>query len=525
MSSSSESTRRLSLPRLLLALLIVAAVGAVFYLRTTQRAANSNVPVADAPWFASYVDVTATPFYSFQHMGDPSKPVNAVLSFVVALKDEPCTPSWGSVYSLEKANAVLSLDTRIARLKQRGGSIAVSFGGLLNDELSKSCQDPKALLAAYKAVIDRYQIDTIDMDLEVDELKDEAGSIRRAEVLSTLQRQYRESGKSLAVWLTLPATTSGLAEEGTTMVATFLKYKVDLAGINVMTMNFGETLAEGQSMSDGSRASLVNTHRQLGILYEQSGTYLSKETVWSKIGATPMIGQNDKRAEVFTLEDAKNLNAFAREQKIARLSMWSANRDLACGGNYANTKVVSDSCSGVAQESAQFFRTLADGFHGDISSNADQVTTSDEQVRLEDVVDDPARSPYQIWTKTGTYLQGTKVVWRKNVYQAKWWTQGDTPDNPVLQTWETPWELIGPVLPGDKPIAQPILPTGTYPEWRGTSTYNAGQRVLFGGVPYQAKWWTQGDSPAAAAANPNGSPWLALTQEQIEAILKQIDED
>lgn len=91
--------------------------------------------------------------------------------------------------------------------------------------------------------------------------------------------------------------------------------------------------------------------------------------------------------------------------------------------------------------------------------------------------------------------------------------------NPVLQQWQTPWELIGPVLPGEKPIPQPTLPEGTYPNWSGTAIYNTGDRVLFNGVPYQAKWWNTGQSPAAATSNPDSSPWVPLTQEQINTIV------
>jgi chitinase len=114
------------------------------------------------------------------------------------------------------------------------------------------------------------------------------------------------------------------------------------------------------------------------------------------------------------------------------------------------------------------------------------------------------------------------VVWHHNVYQAKWWTQGDTPDNPVLQSWQTPWELIGPVLPGEKPVPQATLPAGTYPDWSGATAYDAGQRVLFNNVPYQAKWWNQGNSPAASSSNPDSSPWTPLTQTQINQIVSTL---
>jgi chitinase len=76
------------------------------------------------------------------------------------------------------------------------------------------------------------------------------------------------------------------------------------------------------------------------------------------------------------------------------------------------------------------------------------------------------------------------------------------------------------VLPGETPIPQPTLPAGTYPEWSGLVVFNQGDRVLFGGVPYQAKWWTKGDSPEASSSDPNGSPWVPLTLSQLQAVLK-----
>ena len=138
--------------------------------------------------------------------------------------------------------------------------------------------------------------------------------------------------------------------------------------------------------------------------------------------------------------------------------------------------------------------------------------------RLQNVVDDPATSPYMIWSAKASYLKGTKVVWHRNVYQGKWWTRGDLPDNPVLNEWETPWTLIGPVLPGEKPVEQPTLPAGTYPDWKGTDTYDKGNRVLFDGVPYESKWWNQGESPEAASSNPDSSPWTPLAEDEVVAV-------
>jgi chitinase len=511
------SQRKLSIWRLLLALVLVCglAASAVYSWRWWG---GIQVAAAHQPWFAAYVDATATPTYPFEELGDTTTR-NMVLSFIVSSPASSCVPTWGGAYTLDQASASLDLDRRIARLRQQNGNIAVSFGGLKNNELAVKCTDAQQLLKAYQAVIERYNIDTIDLDLEGTALTNTTASLRRAAVIAELQSQRRAQGKSLAVWLTLPVTTQGLSEDGTNAVAVLLTNGVDIAGVNSMTMDFGDSRQSGQTMQQAAEAALTQVHRQLGVLYQQADIHLNSATLWSKMGATPMIGQNDIVSETFTVADARGLNTFAGDHGIGRLSMWSANRDVPCGENYVNVKVVSDSCSGVSDAKLSYATALSKGFDGDLTPNAAIVTTDDPAPVQ--TPDDPAKSPYQIWKDSGAYLQGTKVVWHHSVYEAKWWTQGDLPDNPVLQEWQTPWKLIGPVLPNEKPIVQPTLPAGTYPEWSGTTEYQTNQRVLFNGVPYQAKWWNQGASPAAASSNADSSPWVPLTQIQIDAILDQ----
>src|SRR6185369_17779066 len=157
----------------------------------------------------------------------------------------------------------------------------------------------------------------------------------------------------------------------------------------------------------------------LGILYKQAGISLNSATLWRKIGATPMIGQNDVSNDVFTLEDAVRFNQFALQNGVGRMSMWSANRDVLCGDNYVDLKIVSDSCSGVKSERFAFAKALGAGFGGDLAQNSTVMTTQDPEASVQ-AVDDPEKSPYQIWKETGAYLQGVKVVWHGNVYEAKW---------------------------------------------------------------------------------------------------------
>lgn len=509
-----ERTRRLSPLRLSIAVIATAAIvtGGIFWGRV---AISDAVSPTVEPWFAGYVDVTTTPSFAFE-TPTQQEGKNVVLSFIVSSPHDACDPSWGGAYSLDEAGSSLDLDRRIARLEQQKGEAIVSFGGQANSELSINCTDAASLEAAYASVVDRYTLSTVDMDLEGNSLTTAAVS-RGSVAIAAVQKSERASGHELAVWLTLPVTPAGLSEDGTNAVAAYLAAGVDVAGVNAMTMDYGSSLAKGTSMTDGSIAALNSVHRQLGVLYTNAKIPLTAKTLWSKIGVTPMIGQNDTPGEVFSLKAASAINAFALGNGLGRVSMWSLNRDQTCGPNYVDLTTVSTACSGVDQGDSTFAADLGKGVTGlpELSSAA---TTSPEPVETVKA-DDPATSPYAIWSEGTVYLAGTKTVWHHNVYLAKWWTKGDVPDSPVLQSSDTPWTLIGPVLPGEKPIVLASVPADTYPSWSGDKTYTDGDRVMLNGIAYEAKWWTQGDSPEASSQDPDSSPWSALTQKQILTVL------
>ncbi len=514
------TTRRLSPLRVGLAVVLTAALAATAYVGLGRWQA-AHADGAEQPWFAAYTDVTVTPTFAFEDVKS-AKGRDVMLSFVVADHDAACTPTWGSAYTLQGASDSLDLDRRIARLQQQEGEVGVSFGGLANDELATTCRDGDDLLRAYDTVVRRYDVSTVDYDVEGDDLTNHAAGKRRAEAVAALQEQRRAAGHPLAVWLTLPAAPGGLTADGTTAVAQFLAAGVDLAGVNAMTMDYGDSKGSSQSMYSASVQTLQEVHRQLGVLYQRAGTPLTAATLWRKTGATPMIGQNDVQDEVFTLTDAEKLNAWARDKGLGRMSMWSLNRDTTCGSNYVNLSTVSNSCSGVDQGGRLFADVLGKGFGGRIVAAASDVTQAEPSATIQPT-DDPKTSPYPVWDADASYLEGTKIVWHRNVYESKWWTSGDLPDDPVLSAYETPWQLIGPVLPGEKPVEQPTLPDGTYPAWTGTKQYDTGDRVLFAGVPYQAKWWNTGDSPQASTSDPDGSPWVRLKDSEIQRLLSGDD--
>jgi chitinase len=500
---------RVSLLRVGFVLLCAAAVGF-----TGVRAFSAAVtpPASPGPSaFNAYVDVTATPTFPF---GTPAGPAqsNVVLSFVVADPSSPCVPTWGGAYTLDKADSDLELDRRISQLRLTGGHVRVSFGGQRNNELALACSDPMALRDAYQSVVDRYELTSIDLDLEGSSLADAAGADRRAAAIKDVQGRASASGRSLAVWLTLPVSATGLTDQGASIVAGMLSAGVDLAGVNGMTMDFGTASSPAQPLSGVVIQASTALHAQVSAAFARAGRSLDAGQVWGKVGITPMIGQNDVATEQFTLADAGVVNEFARAHGVGQVSMWSLNRDSTCRTPLPSVLVVVQTmCSGIDQGAQRFANVLAADlpFASVAASPSSSPSTGTlDPTPASDAVDDPAHSPFPIWDPLGTYPAGTKIVWNHHLYEARYWTTAFAPDTPVASAQDSPWTLVGPVLPGDTPAPLPTLPAGSYPQWNPAQAYVAGSRVQLGLVPYEAKWWSQGQKPGASAAG--GAPWVLI---------------
>jgi chitinase len=488
--------RKLSWGRVGILVLVLAVVGggaaaAVLHWR------NTSGPTAKS-WAVPYVDVTLTPTFQFQ---DPTaNPANDVaLGFVVADPTSACTPSWGGAYSLDEASASLDLDRRVSQLRAAGGNVMLSLGGANNSELAVACTDQAQLTAAYRQLVKRYDVTTLDLDVEGTAVADQASLERRAAALKAVQADTK-----LAVWLTLPVSPDGLTADGLNAVRTTLEGGVSLRGVNVMTMDYGSSSAP--DMLSLSTSALEATHKQLTDLYLRLGVQLTSSQVWSRIGATPMIGQNDVDAERFTLADARGLASFALDKGLGRVSMWSLNRDAPCKGTFTNVVVHSNTCSGVPQDALAFSSVFADLPGQAVGASAPAIAIPDQQA----VVDDEKTSPYPVWRLSAQYVGGYKVVWHGVVYEAKWSNSGTDPTAAGSSNSPTPWSVIGPVGTADKTPTPTTTVTGVSAQWNETTMYVRGQRILYGGLPYQARWSTKGDLPSTDYPIGPDEPWLPL---------------
>jgi hypothetical protein len=251
-----------------------------------------------------------------------------------------CTASWGSRTPLSDEAALLP---EIQKLRQQGGDVLVSFGGEAGKELAIGCDNTAALQAQYQAVIDKYKVSVLDMDIEGKSLNDTASVDRRNIALAAIQA----ANPNIQVSYTLPVATDGMNRGGIALLNNAMSHGVKVAVVNLMTMDYGgsaDPLAMGAyaiTAVNGAAAQMLDN----GIR--------------GRIGIIPMIGLNDVKPEVFSLNDARAMMDWAQSNPVvSRVSMWSVERDLGCSGA---TKA-SSTCSGVAQERYDFSKIL-NAFH------------------------------------------------------------------------------------------------------------------------------------------------------------------
>ena len=492
--------RRISLIRLVVMIAVLAGSGMFVWSQANAAYSRLTEPPITT-WFAPYVDTTLTPTFQFE---DPvvSPSPYSVLGFVVADRNGACTPTWGTYFSLDGAAEELDLDRRIARLRARGGDVAVSFGGAINQELAAACPTVPALQAAYQMVIDRYGLRTVDFDIEGPAQADSAANTRRAQAIRAVQKRASHLKRPVVVWLTLPVSPAGLTTDGINVVNNMLTAGVKLGGVNAMIMDYGGSLPGGQSMSDGNNAALHALFKQLKRAYRAVGKKLTDQQLWKRIGATPMIGRNDTDGQFFTISDAQSLVRFAEQVGLGRVSMWSANRDYPCSANQDMTQV-SNVCSGVDQDTLAFTWELG-RLNAGMPDRVPAQTGSVE--KRAPSRDDPRTSPYPIWLTSKVYIHGNKVVWHGTVYEAKWYNQAQVPDQPVAHLWDTPWRALGPVLPEDVRAANAAANLGPR-HWASDQVYLMGDKVTDHGYIFVARWWTQGEEPAVHPLRPDSSAW------------------
>jgi hypothetical protein len=300
--------------------------------------------------FAPYVDTTLWPPFDFAAATQKHGIKFYTLAFIVAKGPTDPSASWGGYHLVSKR----WLLPEINAIRAAGGEVLVSFGGAAGTGLAAACKTPAQLQAAYQAVIDTYGLTHIDFDVEGHWLAEAKSIERRSRAIAGLQQQARRAKRTLKVWHTLPVLPSGLTREGLGVLRSALRHHVDIAGVNIMAMNYGKAQAPKPTTHMGvyTIQAATSLHAQLKMLHREAGVRKTDAQLWAMVGLTPMLGHNDVKPETFTLANAREVLAFARRKKIGMLSCWSANRDRPPAKPSANW--ASPKHTGIAQEEFGF---------------------------------------------------------------------------------------------------------------------------------------------------------------------------
>jgi hypothetical protein len=249
-----------------------------------------------------------------------------------------CTPIWGDTLPVTNDPTVTS---EITTAEADGAQPIVSFGGESGSELAGSCSSLSQLTAAYQSVISTLHVTHIDFDIEGAEIAYTADNALRFQAINALEA----ANPGLVVSVTIPVLPTGPDANGQAFLAAAQAAGTRIDLIDVMTMDYYGTWDTGgpdmgTDAVDAAQATLA---------YART---LWPSMTYANIGVTPMIGQNDDPAEVFTEADAQTLVSFATQNHLGRLAFWSVDRDQPCGGSASGLPA----CSEISQQPLDFTR-------------------------------------------------------------------------------------------------------------------------------------------------------------------------
>jgi hypothetical protein len=291
---------------------------------------------------APYVDMTN----SQEPMLDQAITQAGLKSFTAAfVTGSGCTPIWGDTLPVTNDPAVTA---EISQAESEGATPIVSFGGESGIELAQSCTNLSQLTAAYQSVINTLKVTHIDFDIEGALIAYTATNDLRFQAINALEA----ANPGLSVSVTIPVDPSGPDNYGQAFLQQAAADGTRINLVNGMAMDYyGSYDTGGAEMGSDAVAAAQATLSFVQTVFP-GATY-------SMIGITPMIGQNDDPAEVFTEADAHTLVSFAQANHLGRLAFWSVDRDQACGGSVSGLP----ECSEISQQPLDFTKIFA-GYTG-----------------------------------------------------------------------------------------------------------------------------------------------------------------
>ena len=326
------------------------------------------------------------------------------LAFV--LDSGGCTPAWDGT-------AAVSSDTTVAgvinSVRSAGGDVSVSFGGFGGTKLGQTCGSAAATAAAEQAVINKYSLKAIDLDLEEPEYENTTAINNEIGAAQILQR----NNAGLYISITTAGTAAGTGFFGQNVLNTA---KADGFTPN----NFSIMPFDGGFSGASSQISALNAFH--GLLMNTFGW--SSATAFQHEGFSGMNGRTDS-AEMFFQADFQSVLNFVQSNGLSRFTYWSLNRDRQCNPP-DNNGTLSGSCSSVAQGAWDFTKFTAT-FGGATPPPPPPPTTTTAPPTTTGGGGSGGCGGVAAWSSSTAYNGGAVVSFNGHKWTAKWWTFNDTP--------------------------------------------------------------------------------------------------
>ncbi|KLW85742.1 hypothetical protein SP99_04116 [Enterobacter sp. BIDMC92] len=275
--------------------------------------------------YAPYVDFTLNAQPDLASLAQNQGVNHFTMAFVVSKDAQTCLPTWGTAYNIND----YAQYSKIKALREVGGDVMVSIGGANNAPLAASCKNIDDLKQHYYDIVDNLNLNVLDFDIEGTWVADHDSINRRNEAVKAVQDTWKSEGRKVGIWYTLPILPTGLTAEGLYVLEDAKAKGVELAGVNVMAMDYGNSICqsdgtEGQNIHGKCATSAIeNLFSQLKQIFTEK----SDAEINAMMGTTPMIGYNDVQGEVFYMSDANLVMQDATERGLGMIGIWSMMRD------------------------------------------------------------------------------------------------------------------------------------------------------------------------------------------------------
>jgi|GEM_PF-624041 hypothetical protein len=212
------------------------------------------------------------------------------------------------------------VDTQLKKLLKAKIDYVISTGGANGVFICSSEQEMEAFIARYESP----QLLGFDFDIEAGQSEEVIHNLVEQIHRAAQRRPHLRMSFTLAAASGTEPGRTTLNPEGAAVMKSIQRVGLKPYFINLMVMNFGEA-KPGNCVVEGDRcdmaASAMATVRHFAQEY---GVPLQQ------IEITPMIGVNDAKGNVFTLNDAHQLVRYVHDQGLGGLHFWSLNRDGVC---------------------------------------------------------------------------------------------------------------------------------------------------------------------------------------------------